>query len=147
VTSPSGSEQNPVASHPRRDGSFVRDVLPALVWTATIFVLGGLPNPGPPVELAFPTDKLEHAAAFALLSILALRALRYELPSVWPRAMPWLAALTSTTLGGALELYQLTVPTRSAELLDLIADAVGAVLATVVPMAFRGGRYAPDRSA
>jgi hypothetical protein len=91
-------------------GSFVNDVAPALVWTIIVFVFGGIPNPGPPVPLDFPIDKLEHVGAFAVLQILVLRALRYELPGTLPRAMPWIAALISIVVGGALELYQLTVP-------------------------------------
>ena len=137
MTTPSSSESSPTATDKVREGSFARDVLPALVWTAIVFVLGGIPNPGPSVELEFPTDKVEHAAAFGLLQILALRALRYELPGALPRAMPWVAALTSTAIGGALELYQLTVPNRSAELMDLVADAVGAVIAAVAALALR----------
>jgi VanZ family protein len=125
-------------------GSFVNDVAPALLWTVIVFVFGGIPNPGPPVPLDFPIDKLEHVVAFAVLQILALRALRYELPGVWPRAMPWVAAFLSILVGGALELYQLTVPNRSAELLDLVSDAVGAVLAAGLSIALgRRRRSAP----
>ncbi|HEX6274636.1 MAG TPA: VanZ family protein [Polyangiaceae bacterium] len=121
-------------------GSFVNDVAPALIWTVIVFVFGGIPNPGPPVPLDFPIDKLEHAVAFAVLQILALRALRYELPGTWPRAMPWVAAFLSTLVGGALELYQLTVPNRSAELLDLVSDGVGAVLAALFSVALERRR-------
>ena len=132
--SPNGSDSAPVASKEPERGSFTRDVLPAFVWTAVVFVLGGIPNPGPSVELEFPVDKLEHAVAFAILQVLAYRALRYELPRALPRAMPWIAALVSTIVGGALELFQLTVPNRSAELMDLLWDAIGATVATVVTL-------------
>jgi len=130
----------PIAADARERGSFARDVLPALVWTAVVFVLGGIPNPGPSVELDFPIDKLEHAFAFAVLQVLAYRALRYELPGMLPRAMPWIAALVSTVVGGALELYQLTVPNRSAELMDFVWDAIGATAATVVALALAARR-------
>jgi VanZ family protein len=137
---PNDSGSSPVAPHAAQAGSFQNDVLPALAWTAIVFVLGGIPNPGPPTPLEFPSDKLEHAAAFAILQILALRALRYELPASWPRAMPWIAALASTLIGGALELYQLTVPNRSAELMDLVADAIGAAMAALLMQVFRRRR-------
>ena len=117
------------ATHRR---GFVNNVAPALTWTAIVFIFGGIPNPGPSTPMPFPADKLEHAAAFGVLQILALRALRYELPGILPRAMPWLGALISFAIGVALELYQLTVPNRSAELMDLAADAVGAGLAALV---------------
>jgi VanZ family protein len=130
------TSRTPIATDERERGSFVRDVLPAIAWTALVFVLGGIPNPGPSVELDFPIDKLEHAFAFAVLQVLAYRALRYEIPGTLPRAMPWIAALVSTVVGGALELYQLTVPNRSAELMDFVSDAIGATLATLVTLAF-----------
>jgi VanZ family protein len=140
VTTPSEAQDDSAPTDPSADGSFFNDVAPALVWTAIVFLMGGIPNPSPPLPLEFPIDKLEHAGAFGILQILTLRALRYELPGALPRAMPWLAALVSIVLGGALELYQLTVPNRSAELMDLISDAIGAVLATVVMLAFEARR-------
>lgn len=137
----SGESDDPsVASRESERGSFVRDVLPALVWTVIVFVFGGIPNPTPPVELDFPIDKVEHAVAFAILQVLAYRALRYELPRALPRAMPWIAALVSTAVGGALELYQLTVPNRSAEFMDLVWDAIGALAATIVTLLPRAKR-------
>jgi VanZ family protein len=132
VTAPSDSEHGPAASPRASRGSFVRDVLPALVWTAAVFVLGGGPTPGPSLDFSIPLDKIEHAIAFAILQVLALRALRYELPGVLPRGMPWIAAATSTVVGAALELYQLSVPNRSAELADLVWDAIGAGIAALV---------------
>jgi VanZ family protein len=125
------SESSPASPSPSR-GSFVRDVLPALLWTVIVSVLGGIPNPAPPIDLGFQIDKVEHAAAFAILQVLALRALRYELPGVLPRGMPWAAAGASIVVGAALELYQVTVPNRSAEVMDLVWDAVGAGIAAWV---------------
>ena len=132
MTTPTESENNPAASASAARGSFVRDVLPALLWTVTVFVLGGIPNPAPPIDLGFQIDKVEHAVAFAILQLLALRALRYELPGVLLRGMPWVAAGASIVVGAALELYQLTVPNRSAEFVDLVWDAVGAGIAAWV---------------
>jgi VanZ family protein len=132
VTAPRESHQKLAAPHDSPRGSFLNDVAPALTWTAIVFVFGGIPNPGPPTPLDFPIDKLEHFGAFGVLQILTLRALRYELPGTLPRAMPWIAAAISIVAGGALELYQLTVPNRSAELMDLVSDALGAVLAAAL---------------
>ena len=128
MTTKADSKKAHLGEPTRSSGNFFRDVLPALVWTVLLFVLGGLPTLGPSVDIGFPIDKLEHAIAFGILQFLSLRALRYELPGTWPRGMPWIAALCSTAAGGALELYQLTVPNRSAEFMDLLADAAGAVL-------------------
>jgi VanZ family protein len=138
------SDSHDETAETRRDshGSFFNDVAPALVWTAIVFVFGGIPNPSPPLPLDFPIDKLEHVGAFGILQILTLRALRYELPGALPHAMPWIAALISVVVGVALELYQLTVPNRSAELMDLVSDAIGAVLATIGMLLFESSRRA-----
>lgn len=128
------SKSAPDADAPLRPatGSFVRDVFPALAWAALVFLGGALPSPPSPPDLGFPVDKLQHAVAFGVLTFLADRALRYELPTVPLRLLPWLGALASIALGGALELFQLVVPERSAELMDLAADAAGALFAALV---------------
>ena len=133
----SDSDGRPVASAGQESGSFASNVLPALVWTAIVFIAGGVPNPGPPVALEFPIDKIEHAVAFGILQVLALRALRYELPRALPRAMPWIAALVSSVLGAALELFQLTVPNRAAEFMDLVANTIGIALTTLVTLGLK----------
>jgi VanZ family protein len=133
---PSDSDSRPAAAD-EDSGSFAGHVLPALVWTAIVFVAGGVPNPGPPVAMEFPIDKIEHAVAFGILQMLALRALRFELPRALPRAMPLIAALVSSVLGAALELFQLTVPNRSAELMDLVANTIGIALTTLVTLGLK----------
>ncbi len=137
MTTPSDSDKNSVASTSPARGSFVRDVLPALVWTAIVFVLGGIPNPGPAPDLPFAVDKVEHGIAFGILQVLALRALRYELPGVLLRGMPWVAATISVVLGAALEVYQLSVPNRSADIMDWIWDVIGAGIAAAITARLR----------
>src|SRR6185436_7074202 len=93
VTTPADSEKAHLGEPAPSSGNFFRDVLPALVWTILLFVLGGLPTAAPSLDIGVPLDKIEHAIAFGILQFLTLRALRYELPSAWPRGMPWVAAL------------------------------------------------------
>ncbi|MBX3181869.1 MAG: VanZ family protein [Polyangiaceae bacterium] len=81
-------------------------------------------TPGPQLNLGdtwVPQDKLGHLVVFAGFAALLTAVLR-------GRRRALLGVLGSTSLGGALELLQALVPYRSAELLDLVADAVGAVL-------------------
>ena len=78
-----------------------------------------LPSTG--VPHAFPwQDKLMHAVAFAMLAILGWRARLV-------RPLPLFACLVA--FGLAIEVAQSFTATRQAELLDLVADAVGAGLA------------------
>lgn len=86
-------------------------------------------------ELATPgnnfsgQDKVAHFIIFGMIAL------------AWARTFPpfipyWKTALTSifiTVLFGAIdEIHQATVPNRSPELGDLIADALGAATATVL---------------
>lgn len=114
-------------------GGFARNVLPALLWAGAIFVGGGPGVPQPTVDgLFIPIDKLDHTVAFCGLQVLGFRALRYEMPGRTRRSLLWLAALVSVLFGIALELYQLGLPDRSAEVADAVADAVGAVIGATV---------------
>jgi VanZ family protein len=114
-------------------GGFVRNVLPALLWALAIFVGGGPGVPQPSVEgLAIPLDKIDHLIAFCGLQVLCFRALRYELPGRTRHALLWAAALVSVLFGILLEIYQLGLPDRSAEVADAVADAIGAVLGATV---------------
>jgi VanZ family protein len=114
-------------------GGFVRNVLPALLWAFAIFIGGGPGVPQPSIEgLYVPLDKIDHLVAFCGLQVLCFRALRYELPGRTRRRMLWLAALVSVLFGILLELYQLGLPDRSAEVADAVADAIGAVVGATV---------------
>jgi VanZ family protein len=114
-------------------GGFVRNVLPALLWAVAIFIGGGPGMPQPSIEgLAIPIDKLDHLLAFCGLQVLCFRALRYELPGRTRRRLLWLAALVSVLFGILLEIYQLGLPDRSAEVADAVADTIGAVLGATV---------------
>jgi VanZ family protein len=106
---------------------FWLDVAPALLYVAVLFVAGLMPLrklPGPDFALA---DKAWHLLAFAGLALLLARALgHFGLPLA--RAARD-AALASALLGALLEIFQSFTRYRSADLADLLADALGAALA------------------
>ena len=129
-----GARDSPPPSRPRerfRRG-FVTHLLPALAWSVAIFVGGssGMPQVDGPHTVGF--DKLEHALAFLGLQVLCFRALRFELPERKRTELAWWAALAAIAIGIALELYQLGLPDRSAEVADAVADSVGAVLGALL---------------
>lgn len=104
-----------------------------LGWALALLVLLLAPAstfpPGPPgVELPPFADKLAHALAFGLLGCFALRsAARSQICS-----RPWLCALAFVLAWGALtESLQGLTATRTPELLDLLADLAGGLLAMV----------------
>lgn len=106
---------------------FLLDVLPALLYLAVLFALGTAPLkslPGPDFELI---DKVWHLVAFAGLAALLARVgvfLRYS-----PERAAALGAGGSCVLGGLLEVLQSLTAYRSAEVADLVADVLGALLA------------------
>ncbi len=91
-------------------------------YVAGVLALGLTPMP--PVDLGgtwLPQDKLGHLVVFGGFAALVTAVLR-------GRRRALIGALSATALGGALELLQALTPYRSAEWLDLLADAVGAAL-------------------
>ncbi len=92
-----------------------RCLLAALALTVSWLAL----SPAPPGVLDSGWDKLNHAAAFAVLTLVALFA--------FPRSprRPWLVLAGLLCFGGAIEIAQSFTPTRNAEWGDLLADAVG----------------------
>ncbi|MEZ5333337.1 MAG: VanZ family protein [Thermoanaerobaculia bacterium] len=115
--------------------TLVRDRFLALLWwamTVVVLLLPGSEHPvGPEWLVRFAEsggDKLVHGILFFGLVVLSVRALR---PLGRPRALG--VSLTLAALWAPLsEWLQRTVPYRDASLLDLAADVVGLVLATVL---------------
>jgi VanZ family protein len=127
---PTPSDRAP--TRPPVRAGFVLNVLPALLWAAAIFVGGGSGMPQPHLATGIPFDKVQHFLAFGGLQVLCFRALRYERPESRRRTLLWVAALLSLLFGIALELYQLGLPDRSAEVADALADGVGAAFGALL---------------
>lgn len=93
----------------------------AAFWIAVAggFVLALWPEPHTHEPWFAGADKVKHAASFALLVLLGLRAGYRSLPRL---------VLGLMALGGAVEIAQSFTDTRSAEWLDWLADGVGIAL-------------------
>ena len=97
--------------------------LPAAAWLIVIFGLSSIPDHGPPRFQLVGFDKLAHLAEYAVLGFLVARAVSPGRAAVWAV----LAGLLAGILVGSLdETYQRTVPGRDVDVLDVVADAVGA---------------------
>jgi VanZ family protein len=70
-----------------------------------------------------------HLLVFAGMFVVIFRALDHELRRLRPRSNIVLAGLVTCAVGALLEVHQLGIPGRSAELLDFVADSLGAWLA------------------
>jgi VanZ family protein len=83
------------------------------------------------------SDKTGHFWAYAALGFLLLRALcgGIVMPSTLQRAVT--SVLLTSSYGIGLELYQQGVPGRSADVLDVVADTLGAICGAVLLMLVR----------
>jgi VanZ family protein len=101
---------------------------PAAAWAAFLFFLSS--REMLPVDLSGGLDKVSHFGAYAILGfLLAHGATRVKLPLL-------VAVLAGWVYGVLDELHQSTVPGRSAEVLDWVADALGTVAGVLLFLAF-----------
>jgi VanZ family protein len=104
-----------------------------LLYMAAIFAASSLSEP--PVPSRVPDVSL-HAPAYFGLTLLLIRALAGGRRSGVTTATLAIAWVMAVAYGATDEWHQSFVPTRHAELRDLIADAIGAFAATVVVKAW-----------
>ncbi|MAE70276.1 MAG: teicoplanin resistance protein VanZ [Gemmatimonadetes bacterium] len=96
--------------------------VPVAAWAAAILVLNSIPNPPSAPPTVVPVDKIVHFMEYCGLGALLFRAAR---GSAWKHPLAWAIAL-GVAYGVADEVHQAYLPTRYAELADVLADAVGA---------------------
>lgn len=113
------------------------------------------PHDDPPQPPHGYTDKIQHAVAWLGLALVLLVALRVTRPPL-DRARYTLAWSLLVVYGALVEALQMLVPGRSAEWLDLAADALGAAVGCAVMLGLerfhdralgRTGRTARDDAA
>lgn len=108
---------------------------PVVLLMALIFTVSSMPDPG-----SLPggvSDKTGHVAAYAVLGALVLRALARGWRGDVTVARCAAAAGFAALYGVTDELHQMLVPGRTAELMDVAADAVGAVCGVALVVALR----------
>lgn len=99
-----------------------------LVYAALILYFGTAQPQSIPAQELLCQDKLLHAVAFGGLGVLIYRCYAWYWPRVDVRWAIGLPVAVSTTVGAVLELIQATLPYRSMEFADLLADFAGAAL-------------------
>ena len=90
----------------------------AAAWAGLLLWLGTRPGAGLPAALP-GADKIAHVACYGVLGFLLARAIGTRAAWVW-------AGLAGVAWGALDEWLQASVPGRSSDLLDVLADAIGA---------------------
>jgi VanZ family protein len=102
-------------------------LLLALAWMALLFYLSNQPSLETP--MLFPRqDKVLHAAVYAVLGVLLLAAQPRQAQGYsWQQV--GISVLIASLYGLSDEIHQYFIPGRSSEVLDWVADSVGALIA------------------
>ena len=95
-------------------------------------------SPAPPDGLDTGWDKLNHAGAFAVLTVVSIFAFARSQRNLWRLLVGLLC------YGAAIEVAQSFTPTRSAEWGDLLADLIGMAAGAMLAMLI--DRVAGERS-
>ncbi len=118
-----------------------------VVYCTGIFALSAqpsLPDVAPP-WFSFPgADKVAHAGIFGGLALVVYVGLIRSNADINPRARFLIPIAFSALYGLTDEIHQLFVPNRSFDLLDLLADAVGATIVVAVLESLRHWRGARE---
>ncbi|MBU1191454.1 MAG: VanZ family protein [Gammaproteobacteria bacterium] len=118
----------------------IASLLLTCCWIAAIYHLSSQSDIN--FEISFAAkDKLFHMAAYGLLGVFILGIMRPN-PTGYSYNQVALATLMATVYGITDEWHQSYVPGRSADPLDLVADFLGALLATWAVRAFMRRRLA-----
>jgi VanZ family protein len=102
-------------------------LLMALAWMALLFYLSHQPSLQTPMLFSFQ-DKVLHAVVYAVLGLLLLAAQPRQAQGYsWKQV--GISVLIASLYGLSDEIHQYFVPGRSSEVLDWMADSIGALLA------------------
>lgn len=107
--------------------------IPTLGWAGFIFLLSTMSGSQKPPPWILSNDKVVHAVLFGILSFCVYFALRKgHGKSAWLAAL--FAFLAASLYGGSDEIHQMWTPNRVPDLMDWVADAVGAALVFIMPL-------------
>jgi VanZ family protein len=120
--------------------------LPAILWAILIFVASSIPNATLPDLRFIPADKAVHLFVYLVLCALIYRALHFQKRFLlMKRSALLIAFLLSVMYGMSDEFHQMFVPNRVADVDDLAADTLGALLFVLVLLILRKLRPLRDR--
>ena len=104
----------------------VLHVAPAVLSVFLVLYLGSMPQQPQLLPTFTFRDKVGHFFAFGFVAFTHFRAIRFLAAEASHGFAVWMGALSSSLVGGVLELWQMALSYRSAEWGDLAADVLGA---------------------
>ncbi len=104
---------------------------PILIYCLLIFIQSSYPSIKSVPELPY-IDKVLHFFAYALLGALFLRALKTTRIKNKLKLVLILSVLLSSLYGISDEIHQYFVPHRDADLMDILADMLGAIMGVYI---------------
>ena len=108
--------------------------VPVALYAGMIFYLSAQSHPEenlPSFVFKEVSDKVLHAVAYGILSLLCYRAFRWAAGPAVARQAVVLAIVTASLYGVTDEVHQAFVPLRESSWLDWLADTIGAAIAAM----------------
>ena len=108
--------------------------VPVALYAGMIFYLSAQSHPEENLPLFVfneVSDKVLHAVAYGILSLLCYRAFRWAAGPAVARQAVVLAIVTASLYGVTDEVHQAFVPLRESSWLDWLADTIGAAIAAM----------------
>lgn len=115
----------------KKGGAIMCHWLPLFFYCALIFIQSSRPVPENLPDIFF-IDKILHFFGYALLSVLFFRAYKTMSLSNNQRLLFFLSILSATLYGISDEIHQHFVPTRSADIWDVLADMLGSIVGVFI---------------
>lgn len=110
---------------------FLATWLPVLAYVALIAFVSSQPNLHPPVSFTF-SDKLAHVAEYFVLGVLLWRALVASAPDASLRSIGFGTIGLGVLIAIGDEFLQSFIPGRVSGAADVVADAIGVIVARFV---------------
>ena len=102
--------------------------LPVIGWAILIFAISSLSTFPQAVQPIFSFDKLAHAVEYAIFSFLLARAFKHSQKDNCKKYFRFLAVICAIVYGISDELHQYFIPARTASIIDVLYDSIGAFL-------------------
>ena len=115
--------------------SIARYWSPTLAYMMLIWALSSIPSAAPVVIIPMQ-DKVVHLVEYAVLAILYCHSIAQTMPRWKKPAVVVLSVVLAALWGAVDEWHQSFVPNRNSDVMDALADTLGAIIGCAVAVRF-----------